>query len=128
MTEETPRRDAPGDPVQEPAEKSAAEQPSAEAGGEAGGQAIPLEAIATRELLVWMLGVLGAKAWQGMGLVPNPSSGKLEKDMADAKIAIDAFSALLDAMRPQMDAQARRDTEALLTTLRLNFVEKSGDS
>ena len=128
MTEETPRRDAPGEPVKEPSEKSAAEQPSGEAGGDAGGQAIPLEAIATRELLVWMLGVLGAKAWQGMGLVPNPSSGKLEKDMADAKIAIDAFSALLDAMRPQMDAQARRDTEALLTTLRLNFVEKSRDS
>jgi len=128
MTEETRHPDAPGEPVQERAEESAAGQPSAEAGGDAGGQAVPLEAIATRELLIWMLGVLGAKAWQGMGLVPNPSSGKIEKDLADAKIAIDAFSALLDAMRPQMDAQARRDTEALLTTLRLNFVEKSGDS
>lgn len=128
MMEETPRRDAPGEPVREPAEEPAPDQPSAEAGEDRGGRAIPLDAIATRELLVWMLGVLGAKAWQGMGLVPNPSSGKLEKDMADAKIAIDAFSALLDAMRPQMDAQARRDTEALLTTLRLNFVEKSGDS
>ncbi len=63
-----------------------------------------------------------------MGLVPNPSSGTIEKDLADAKIAIDAFSALLDAMRPQLDGQARRETEALLTTLRLNFVEKSGGS
>jgi len=115
MSEETPRPDAAG------------EQPSA-AAGEAGRQAVPLEAIATRELLVWMLGVLGAKAWQGMGLVPNPASGKIEKDLADAKIAIDAFSALLDAMRPQLDGQARRETEALLTTLRLNFVEKSAGS
>jgi uncharacterized protein DUF1844 len=86
---------------------------------------LPLEAIATRELLVWMLGVLGAKAWQGMGLVPNPESGKIVKDLADAKIAIDAFSALLDAIRPHLEEQARRDTDALLTTLRLNFVEKS---
>ena len=75
-----------------------------------------------------MLGVLGAKAWQGMGLVPNPGSGKIEKDLRDAKIAIDAFSAVLEAMRPQLEAQVLRDTETLLTTLRLNFVEKSSSS
>ena len=75
-----------------------------------------------------MLGVLGAKAWQGMGLVPNPGSGKIEKDLGEAKIAIDAFSGLLEAMRPRLEGQALRDTEALLTTLRMNFVEKSSES
>jgi hypothetical protein len=89
-------------------------------------QAVPLEAISTHELMIWMLGVLGAKAWQGLGLVPNPGSGKIEKDLGDAKLAIDAFSALFEAMRPHLEGQALRDTEALLTTLRLNFVEKSG--
>lgn len=123
MSEETPRRHTPG----EPADDSAAQQPSG-AAENAGRQAVPLEAIPTRELLVWMLGVLGAKAWQGMGLVPNPGSGKIEKDLGDAKIAIDAFSALLDAMRPQLEGQALRETEALLTTLRVNFVEKSAGS
>jgi hypothetical protein len=123
MSSETPRRDTPGVSPEE----SAAGQPAAGA-EDAGRQTIPLEAVPTRELLVWMLGVLGAKAWQGMGLVPNPASGKIEKDLADARIAIDAFSALLEAMRLQLDEQARRDTEALLTTLRLNFVEKSSDS
>ena len=123
MTEETPRRDPPG----EPAADSGPEEPSAPAEG-AGGQAVPLEAVPTRELLVWMLGVLGAKAWQGMGLVPNPGSGKIEKNLEEAKIAIDAFSALLDAMRPQLEGQALRETESLLTTLRLNFVEKSAGS
>jgi hypothetical protein len=91
-------------------------------------QAVPLEAVSTRELLVWMLGVLGAKAWQGMGLVANPASGKIEKNLEDAKTAIDAFAGLLDAVRPHLEAQARRDTESLLTTLRLNFVEKSSAS
>lgn len=88
-------------------------------------QGVPLDAIPTRELLVWMLSVLGAKAWQGMGLTPNPASGKIEKDLGEAKIAIDAFSGLFEAMRSQLDGQALRDTEALLTTLRVNFVEKS---
>ena len=120
MSEESPRHDTP----EEPAKESPDESPRAEAPG----GAVPLEAISTRELLIWMLGVLGAKAWQGMGLVPNPGSGKIEKDLGDAKIAIDAFSAVLEAMRPQLEAQVLRDTETLLTTLRLNFVEKSSNA
>jgi len=118
VSEESAPRDTPEEPIKEPTDESAREQAGA----------VPLEAISTRELLVWMLGVLGAKAWQGMGLVPNPGSGKIEKDLGEAKIAIDAFSAVLDAMRPQLDAQVLRDTETLLTTLRLNFVEKSSGS
>jgi hypothetical protein len=105
----------------------AAEEP-AEAGEASGRGAVPLDAISTRELMIWMLGVLGAKAWQGLGLVPNPSSGKIERDLADAKMAIDAFAALFDSMRTQLEGQALRDTEALLTTLRLNYVEKSTGS
>lgn len=115
MSEEPPRHDAPNEPAGEPPDESAPEQ-------------VPLEAISTRELLVWMLGILGAKAWQGMGLVPNPGSGKIEKDLGDAKIAIDAFAAVLETMRPQLEGQVLRDSETLLTTLRLNFVEKSSSS
>ncbi len=123
MNEETPR------PDDRPTAESGSETPSTSEGmpgGEAGGrQAVPLEAIPVRELLVWMLGILGAKAWQGMGLTPNPASGKIEKDLGEAKIAIDAFSGLLEAMRSQLEGQALRDTESMLTTLRVNFVEKS---
>jgi uncharacterized protein DUF1844 len=124
VNEETPRRDEPAD---DSAASESGSETSSAAGRDAGRQAVPLEAISTRELLAWMLGVLGAKAWQGMGLVPNPGSGKIEKDLGEAKIAIDAFSGLLEAMRPQLEGQALRDTEALLTTLRLNFVEKSSE-
>lgn len=123
MSEETP---APGAAPEEPAKEAPEAESSAEATGAA--RAVPLEAVPTRDLLVWILGILGAKAWQGMGLVPNPASGKIEKDLGEARIAIDAFSAVLDAIRPHLEAQARQDTEALLTTLRLNFVEKSGGS
>lgn len=125
MSEETPRRDAGPDDT---AAAESGSESSSTAGHDAGRQAVPLEAVSTRELLVWMLGVLGAKAWQGLGLVPNPGSGKIEKDLGDAKIAIDAFSGLLEAMRPQLEGQALRDTETLLTTLRLNFVEKSSET
>jgi hypothetical protein len=126
MSEQTPQPDTPREGAA-PEDDHAAEARAAES-EDHGQHAVPLEAVATRELLVWMLGVLGAKAWQGMGLVANPATGKIEKNLPDAKTAIDAFAGLLDAIRPHLEPQAQRDTESLLTTLRLNFVEKSAGS
>ncbi|HLW48386.1 MAG TPA: DUF1844 domain-containing protein [bacterium] len=125
MSEQTQQPETPRDEAEQRGD--APEQRAAESEDRTQ-TAVPLDAIPTRELLVLMLGVLGAKAWQGMGLVANPASGKIEKNLEDAKTAIDAFAGLLDAVRPHLEAQARRDTESLLTTLRLNFVEKSGGS
>ena len=88
-------------------------------------QVVPLGALAARDLLMWFLSLLAAKAWEGMGLVPNPATNKIGKDLADARIAIDAYGAIFDAVRAQLDEQPRREMETLLTTLRLNFVEKS---
>jgi Domain of unknown function (DUF1844) len=88
-------------------------------------QVVPLGALAARDLLIWFLSLLAAKAWEGMGLVPNPATNKIGKDLADARIAIDAYGAIFDVVRAQLDEQPRREMETLLTTLRLNFVEKS---
>jgi Domain of unknown function (DUF1844) len=74
---------------------------------------------------MWFLSLLAAKAWEGMGLVPNPATNKIHKDLADARIAIDAYGAIFEAVRVHIDEQPRREMETLLTTLRLNFVEKS---
>ena len=92
---------------------------------ESGAQVVPLGALATGDLLVWFLGLLAAKAWEGMGLVPNPATNKVQKDLQDARVAIDAYAALFEAVRAQIEDQPRREMETVLTTLRLNFVEKS---
>jgi len=72
-----------------------------------------------------MLSLLAAKAWEGMGLVPNPATKKMQKNLEDARTAIDAYGAILDVVRAQLESGPRREMETLLTTLRLNFVEKS---
>ncbi len=92
---------------------------------ESGPEAIPLGALAARDLLMWFLGLLAAKAWEGMGLVPNPATNKIQKDLGDARMAIDAYAAIFETVRARIDDQPRREMETLLTTLRLNFVEKS---
>jgi len=72
-----------------------------------------------------MLSLLAAKAWEGMGLVPNPATKKMQKNLEDARTVIDAYGAILDVVRAQLESGPRREMETLLTTLRLNFVEKS---
>ncbi len=113
------------------AEQPRSHEPTPEGGsGErapetAGPRAMPLGALATHDLLLTLLGLLVEKAWAGMGLVPDPATGKLEKNLEDARIAIDAYAAILEVVRAKLDNAPRREMETLLTTLRLNFVEKS---
>ena len=90
-------------------------------------QAVPLHALPTHDLLLWMLSILAAKAWEGMGLVANPMTNKVEKNMEEARLAIDAYAATFEVVRVRVEDRPRRDMETLLTTLRLNFVEKSGE-
>lgn len=102
------------------------ESPGASRGPqEAQVEAISLGALPAEDLLLWFLGVLAEKAWQGMGLLPLPSTGKLEKDLGAARIAIDAYGALVEVLRPKLENARRREIESVLTTLRLNYVEKA---
>jgi len=94
----------------------------------AGIQALPLGALAglpAADLLSTWLSLLAAKAWQGMGLVPNPLTGKTEKNLDDARLAIDAYAAVFEVLCARLEEQPRREMENVLTMLRVNFVEKS---
>ena len=95
---------------------------SAEAGAS---QAVPLAALTTSDLVHSFLSLLALKAWEGMGLVPNAVTGKTQKNLDDARLAIDAYAAVFEILRSHIDEGPRRDMENLLTTLRLNFVDKS---
>lgn len=94
---------------------------------EAGGsQAVPLAALTASDLMHSFLSLLALKAWEGMGLVPNALTGKTEKNLDDSRLAIDTYAAVFEVLRSRIDEGPRRDMENLLTTLRLNFVDKSG--
>lgn len=138
LEETTPREgETPGETPEESAARpesapGAGEpgQPGAEAAPDAGGgsgpQAVPLAALPASDLLMSFMSLLAMKAWEGMGLVPNALSNKTEKNMDDARIAIDAYAAVFEVVRSRVEEQPRREMENLLTTLRLNFVDKSG--
>src|SRR5438876_9492308 len=79
----------------------------------------------TVELLRWIIGVLAGSAWQNLGLVPNPASKKVVRDLEDARLAIDAAASLIEHLKLRVDEKERRDLDTLLANLRLNFVEQS---
>jgi Domain of unknown function (DUF1844) len=89
-------------------------------------QAVPLAALAASDLVHSFLSLLALKAWEGMGLVPNALTGKTQKNLDDSRLAIDAYAAVFEVLRSRIDEAPRREMENLLTTLRLNFVDKSG--
>jgi hypothetical protein len=48
----------------------------------------------------------------------------VERNLDDARLAIDAVAALLEHLRSRLPDTEQREFETLLTNLRLNFVEQ----
>ncbi|MDR7486597.1 MAG: DUF1844 domain-containing protein [Armatimonadota bacterium] len=106
-----------------PPQSEAAPQagPAPEAAPSPEAATIPPDALS---LVITCLNLLAAKAWEAMGLVPNPSTGKIERKLDEAQLAIDAAASLADLVRPRLADGARREVETLIANLRINFVEQ----
>lgn len=100
------------------------ETPSKPGAPESGNEAdrVPLTVV---DLLRWCISLLASSAWQAMGLLPDQATKKTERKLDDARLVIDATGALIDHLRPRVDAAERRELETLLANLRLNFVEQT---
>jgi len=70
---------------------------------------------------------LAAVAWQKMGLQADPFTNQIEKDIAQARLAIDCAAALIEKLLPHLEKPQARDYQNLLTDLRLNFVRQAGE-
>lgn len=84
----------------------------------------PAEELDTLTLVRWCISALASNAWQRMGLIPSPTTQKVERNLDDARLAIDAVGALADRVKPQLSEQERRDLENILNDLRLNFLQQ----
>jgi hypothetical protein len=77
-----------------------------------------------QSLVATCINLFAAKAWEKMGLVPDPQTKQIGRNLEDAQLAIDAASALGDLIRQRVDDAGRREIEMLLANLRINFVEQ----
>lgn len=111
------------DEVKEPQTE---EQPVAESEPEgAAPETGPLPKLDVYSLLHVSIAQLAAVAWQKMGLQADPFTNKIEKDIEQARLAIDCAAALVEKLLPHLEKHQARDYQTLLTDLRLNFVKQS---
>lgn len=86
------------------------------------------DAFGTYGLATYVIGLLASDAWARLGLIANPATGKVEKDLAQARVAIDCVSALIgvvDTQESTLPDSLRSDLRRVLSDLKINFVEQS---
>jgi hypothetical protein len=90
--------------------------------GEAGEQAPP--PLDTWGVLHYCFLLLHAQAWQALGLMPNPGTGKVEKDLVQARAAIDTAAFILGQLEKKIGGKELRDLQNVVADLKANFVNQ----
>ncbi len=63
-----------------------------------------------------------------LGLVANPYTGIIARDDAEARLAIDAFGAMVDVLKTRLDARTGAELARVLNDLRTNYTRVTGIS
>jgi len=87
------------------------------------GPPIP-ERISVYEVILMMTEQMASFAWQKLGLQPG-MNGKIERDLSEAKVAVDATASLASFLESQLDGEDKRRVQNLVRDLRINFVSHS---
>jgi hypothetical protein len=104
-----------------PGGKSQEEKGSTEGKGEetAG---VDISSLDTYTTLKLFMSVLAGTAWRTLGLVVNPRTNKVEKDLNQARIAIDVFEFIFKQIEGKLAEEEKRQLGSLLSDLKINFV------
>ena len=76
--------------------------------------------------LTYLASSLYYQASMFLGLMPNPASGKLEKDLPVAKHSIDMLEVLQQKTEGNRTPEESEDLEAMLYQLRMAYVQTVG--
>lgn len=89
---------------------------------------VDISAIDIYSLIGLFINILNTQAWQYMGLRINPSTKKIEKDMAKAIVAIDIIAYLIDKLEIQLNEEERARLRSLISDLQINFIRQQKPS
>jgi len=71
--------------------------------------------------------MLGAIAWQFLGKIPNPQTGKIQKNLMQVKEIIDLLEILEQKTRGNLSKDEENILKSTLSNLRLNYVGEMKD-
>ena len=89
------------------------------------GKETPQGPIDVYQMIAYMVDQMASLAWVKLGLQPDWATGKIEPDLAQAKIAIDITTHLSTFFEPSLDEPDKQRIHSLIRDLRLNYVQKS---
>lgn len=79
-----------------------------------------------RDLVLIFIAELQTRALMHLGLVPNPQTRLVAKDLPQAQLAIDCMAALIEQLSPTAAPAERGQLHQILADLQLTFVRESG--
>ena len=109
----------------EPAPEPKTEEPSTEEKAESEPVMVDIAALPVWQLIPLFINILERVAWQKMGLVVNPQTQEIEKDLEQARVAIDSYTSLLEHLGDHVEPDMKTALQARLTDLKLNFASQS---
>jgi len=115
--ESAPQTEAEAPPTGEPEQPSQEAEQAEQEPGEA-------RAMTAEDIITMSIGLLQQQAWVSMGLVMNPTTKAITKDLEQAKLAIDAVAALVNLIAPGLEESVQRDLRAMVSDLQVNYVQQ----
>lgn len=77
------------------------------------------------QLFIQLLYIFHASAMQSLGKIKSPISGKIEKNLEQARQSIEMLEMLKAKTTNNLNAELSKALETFLSEVRLNFVEES---
>jgi len=71
------------------------------------------------------ISILSSQTWLWLGLFKNPTTGKLETDLQQARVAIDIIAVLIEKVNDNSTPAEQRELRDLINDLRMNFVRQN---
>ncbi len=104
----------------EPKEVSEPTEPDDKAPG-----MVDITALPVWQIIPFFIRIFDQVAWQKMGLILNPMTQEIEKDLDQARAAIDSYEALLNQLGEHIEPDMRKALESRLSDLKLNFATQA---
>jgi hypothetical protein len=76
------------------------------------------------DLVTVMVDQMAAVAWQKLGLQPDWGTGRIEKDLGQAKVAVDITTHLSTFIEPRLEEDEATRIHGLIRGPRLDFVQR----
>ena len=77
------------------------------------------------DLFLQLVAMFQFAAMQQMGKLPNPMTGKIERDLAQARVSIDMLEMLSARTEAHRSARESEYLDKVLFELRMNYVDES---